>query len=891
MPKNLTELPSVERIDAKLIWSFGFLILVVISIFTSFAGFYYQDVMEKEERRLALLSSHILNIAITRTSFSGKYHTRLLIEEIAKSFEDINYIEIVDINGVVIGHSDGSKNGQKVEIKMAAPIINEEKAFLILKHSDDIEVLLPYRSGYQNELTGFVRMMISTQTIGHDVYKGLIYLMILVVSLLIVSLFLVSKISHYFARPISFMANILKGILEHAPVLIAIQDKDGRLFQNSQSYQRYFPDTQSEPDGANKNNTSFSQILNWCKTDDGQFNGVKENLFEVAIHDEVKTLRALYFPIALDNQGMPSLICCIAEDVTEKFRFEQKLESSEKQIQMVLQGASLGFWDWDFQTGAHDVDLIWKKQLGLSESDLGYTIADWSKRIHPDDKPQTMEMVQGAIAKNQPYSAEFRMRHSLGHWVWIQGSGAVVEWDEKGKPLRLCGTHQDISHRKRNEEDLKFLANYDHLTHLPNRNLLKEEIKLLLQHKCYSNHQLALFFIDLDNFKMVNDTYGHDFGDLLLINVVSKIQRIIRDEDIFSRFGGDEFVLVVNDADDLDALSVIAQKIIEVMREPIILKKHAIYSGLSIGISVFPHDGDNFNLLLRNADTAMYKAKDAGRNQYCFYTTEMNDEIQRHLDIASRLQKVLDLNCTNNELSIVYQPQVDIQTGKINSCEALLRWNDSEKGFISPTIFIPIAEKSNLIVILGDWVFEQVCKQRRQWHDMGIKDFRIDVNLSNRQFSDAAVIHKIHTMMEKYQLNTQDIGLELTERAIIDGDDHTTSVIYKLRDMGFEIALDDFGTGYSSLSYIKRFPITTIKIDRAFIIDTPRKSDDSAIVRAIIAIAEALGLKVIAEGVETDAQYRFLKQSRCQYIQGYYFYKPMPADALHKIIIDQSVKN
>jgi len=875
MLNNQIKTPSIEKIDSKLIWSFSFLVLVVIFIFSSIAALYFQKIMEKEDERLALLSSQILNTAISRTSFSGKYHTRLLIEEISKSLDDINYIEIVDNNGIVIGHSDSSKNGKKVSINAALPVLNEEQTFLINKLSDDVnalEILLPYRSGYQDELTGFVRILISTQTINNDINNGLIYLLVLMLSLLIISLTLISKMSHYFAKPVFFMADILKGILEHSPVLIAIQNKEGQLFQKSQSYDDYFPDN------TKNDSQKFSDFLNRDKNNEDSESKVAENLFELTARKGVKTLRALHFPIALDEHGVPSLICCIAEDVTEKQRVEQKLESSEQQMQMVLQGASLGFWDWGFQTGSHDVDLLWKKQLGISESEIEYNLNDWEKRIHPDDKGPTLEIVQEAIDNKRPYTAEFRMRHSAGHWVWIQGSGAVVEWDKNDQPLRLCGTHQDISHRKHSEEDLLFLANYDHLTHLPNRNLLKEEIKLLLKQRHHTNVQLALFFIDLDNFKMVNDTYGHDFGDLLLINVVGRIRRVIRDEDVFSRFGGDEFVLVINDAGDLDSLSVIAQKIMEIMREPVILNKRAVYTSISIGISVYPHDGDTFNLLLRNADTAMYKAKDAGRNQFCFYTSQMNDEIQLHIDIATRLQKVLESSEQREELFMVYQPQVDVYTGKINSCEALIRWKDPEKGFISPAVFIPIAEKSNLIISLSDWVFEQVCQQRKLWIDKGFDDLRIDVNLSSRQFSDASVVKKISTVMAQYQLKTKHIGLELTESALIDGDEHSITSIHALKEMGFEIALDDFGTGYSSLSYIKRFPISSIKIDRAFITDAPDKSDDSAIVRAIIAMAKALGLKVIAEGVETKEQYQFIHQSGGHCIQGYYLYKPMPAD-------------
>lgn len=883
MTKNTNVFPSVERIDSRLIASFSVLILIIILVFSSFAGFYYQNIMEKEEQRLALLSSQILNTAINRTSFSGKYHTRLLIEEIANSFTDIKSIEVMDSDGLIIGHSDSSKNGQKINIGKAALVINEQQPFLIQRlnvNGEVIEIMLPYRTGYQNQINGIVRMLISTQAVNNEIYMGFIYLFGLVIIIITIAMFFVRKISHYFAQPVFFMADILKGILEHSPVLIAIQDKNGKVLQCSQNYSYYFPDSEQ---------CNISEVLNQKGESQFKSDEVIENLFEVPMHDELKILRALYFPISLDNQSKLNLTCCIAEDVTEKKRVEQKLEFSKDQLHMVLQGASLGFWDWDYQTGAHDVDLIWQQQLGISESELTYTIEDWEKRIHPEDKQASMEIIQKAIATEQHYTAEFRMKHSSGHWVWIQGSGAVVEWDLAGNPLRLCGTHKDISNLKRNEQELLFLANYDNLTHLPNRNLLKEEIKFLLTQGQYGNKQIALFFIDLDNFKIINDTYGHDFGDLLLVNIAGKIKQNIRDNDMLARFGGDEFVLLISDMDELDSLSSIATNIINTMREPIIIKKQAIYVGLSIGISVYPDDGDNFNLLLRNADTAMYKAKDAGRNQFCFYTPSMNEEIKNHIEIASHLQKALKYNDKTNELFMVYQPQVDVQSGKIKSCEALLRWQDPDKGFISPAVFIPIAEKSSLIIKLSDWVFEEVCRQRKEWHDMGITDLRVDVNLSSRQFTDRAVVHKICSTLKKYQLESKDIGLELTESAIIDSDEHTMTAINDLRNTGFEIAIDDFGTGYSSLSYIKRFPISTIKIDRAFIIDAPTKKDDSAIVRAIIAMAQAMSLKVIAEGVETEAQYQFLKQSHCQLIQGYYFYKPMPADEFSKVILNKSV--
>ncbi len=889
--------PSVERIDQRLMVSYGLLIITIIAVLSLFAGWYYQNIMEQEEQRLSLLSSKILNIAVKRTSFSGKYHTRLFIEEISRQFKDIRLIEIIDKKGRVIGSSNKKNNGQLTDTDVAIEVLNKSKAYLFntinINGEDVIEIILPYHSGYMNQLAGYVRILISREKVNHEIYEGLVYLSILVAGLFIIALLIVRKLSSHFTRPVFFMADVLKGILNYAPVLIAIQDRKGKLLQYSKSYTRYFN---------RHNNDNYTCVLEPAtsiQNTDWKNKSVVEELINIPLNQQDRSLRALHFPINLDQNNVPLLMCCIAEDVTERLSIENKLHASERQLKMVLEGAHLGFWDWDFQTGRHEVDEIWMDQLGLEPSDLSYTDEDWKQRIHPDDQEHVALVVQRAIKNKIAYTVEFRMRHKQNHWVWILGSGAVVEWNEDGTPRRLCGTHQDISLRKQHEEELYFHANFDPLTGLPNRNNLKTSLQLLLKnhfkgdlknkiiHDKESSYQVAVMFIDLDNFKIVNDTYGHEIGDLLLQSVASKIKHVINESQVLYRFGGDEFVLVINNIEDLDSVSIEAKGIIEALKEPFIINQHTFYVSASIGISIFPDDSENYNLLLRNADTAMYKAKESGRNNFCFYTSAMNKEIQDHMEIASMLQSVLDNDNSNNELYLVYQPQIDADTGDVVSCEALLRWQNPERGNIPPDVFIPVAEKSSLVCRLGKWVMTQVCAQRQQWREMGVNNFRVDVNLSSRQVSTPELSNNLQHIMQQFQLKTGDIGLELTESAIISGDQSVLSNLHSLRKAGFEIALDDFGIGYSSLSYIQRFPVSTIKIDRAFIvdIDAQDKTDGTAIVRAIIAMSSSLGLKIVAEGVETREQYEFVKAHHCHYIQGFYFYKPMTEEKMTELLL------
>jgi len=881
MSNSEFSLPRINRLESKLLFSYGLILFSVLLILAIFSAFHFKNSIEKDEQRLVLLTGEILQKAIEQTNFSGKYQTRLFVEDVTKAYPDITSIKVFSLAGKIIAHSDDKFNNNQVNEFLLAKIkkiATGEKQYLTDVGQDRqmnvVNVYLPFHKGYEKNIKGIIHIAISREPSELSQKKGFITLIILLATLTLIGFFALKQVSRFLSAPIISMAKVLEGIMAHIPMLVMVQNESGQQLYKSKLFKQFFSDAGTEPAVAARNVfRSFSQST--------ERESIEKNMEMQHLGKKI-SLRSIHFPISRDRAGKPDLVCCIAEDITKKIATEKQLMTNERQLTQVLKGASLGYWDWNYQTGAHFVDTIWLEMLGASQAEMENNISDWNHLIHPGDEKKIQFEIEQAIKEKIPYSIEFRMRHKNGSWVWIQDSGAVVEWDNEGRPLRLCGTHQNISKRKSNEKELLFLANYDALTRLPNRNLMFEELKLLLSKRRNSRQPItALMFIDLDNFKIINDNYGHKFGDLFLLLVVQKLKDAIRKNDILGRFGGDEFVLIVDEIEHLESLSTIANKILHMFETPITLQENIVYASVSIGVSVAPQDGDNFDDLLKHADVAMYKAKEAGKNQFCFFTDAMNREIQTHLEIASKLWDAIE----NNLFELVYQPQVDNITGEIHSCEALLRWSDAEKGNISPAIFIPIAEKSNLIMAIDEWVMEHVCRQCFKWHAMGLKGLRVDINLSGRQFNDKELIPKIHKYLNDYQLQPADIGLELTEGVLIEGNKSGIATVDELRRLGFEIALDDFGTGYSSLSYLKRFSISSLKIDRSFIVDAAINSEGVVLVNAIIAMAEALGLSVVAEGVETEAQYQFIKNTPCKTIQGYYFHKPMPAAEIEALLL------
>jgi diguanylate cyclase (GGDEF)-like protein len=436
------------------------------------------------------------------------------------------------------------------------------------------------------------------------------------------------------------------------------------------------------------------------------------------------------------------------------------------------------------------------------------------------------------------------------------------------------GTNVDITDRKVAEERVQYLAYYDALTGLPNRTLLQDRLTKALASARRQKGKVALLFLDLDRFKTINDSLGHSFGDLFLQAVAERLKRFTREQDTVARLGGDEFVIVLTAVKDVADAAVAAERLMDAMTAEFVVQGHSVSISCSVGISIFPEHGTDGETLTKNADAAMYSAKDNGPNNFRFFTGEMHAQAVERLALENSLQQAVG----REELFLVYQPQMDIATGKIIGLEGLLRWQHPELGLVPPDKFIRIAENSGLIMPIGEWVLRTACSQARKWQDEGLPAVPVAVNVSAVQFRQEGFCELIQRVLHETGLVPQYLELELTESLLLSNADVTSLVLQELKAMGLTLAIDDFGTGYSSLSYLKHFPVSKLKIDRSFIRDVAVNPDDAAITTAIIGMAKSLNLKVIAEGVEDEVQMSFLRAHHCDEIQGYYFSKPLAVD-------------
>lgn len=423
----------------------------------------------------------------------------------------------------------------------------------------------------------------------------------------------------------------------------------------------------------------------------------------------------------------------------------------------------------------------------------------------------------------------------------------------------------------RAEEQVGYLANYDTVTHLPNRYAFNQRFQLLLDESMAHNSILALLVLDLDDFKVINDTLGHYVGDTLLRMVAQRLTSVVRHEDVIYRVGGDEFAMILNHAEDVERVNVIAEKFIRVLSEPFILNDRNLYVGVSIGASLCPKDGNDVAQLLRNADAAMYHAKSHGKNKFQLFSEEMHHKSSTRLTLEGELRDALE----QGQFELCYQPQVSLLSRRLVGAEALIRWNHPQKGIMLPNEFIPMAEDTGLIVPIGEWVLRTACHDVRSWHEQRYRPIRVSVNLSGRQFREESLIEQVTRILKETQANPDSLEFEITESVLMDDAEATVSRLASLSAMGIHLAIDDFGTGYSSMSYLKRFPVERIKVDHSFIRDIPHDPDDVAITVATIQMAHGLKLEVVAEGIETGAQAQFLREQRCDVGQGYLFSPPL----------------
>jgi diguanylate cyclase (GGDEF)-like protein/PAS domain S-box-containing protein len=437
----------------------------------------------------------------------------------------------------------------------------------------------------------------------------------------------------------------------------------------------------------------------------------------------------------------------------------------------------------------------------------------------------------------------------------------------------IQGIFWDITARKSAEEQIEYLAHHDPLTDLPNRVLLRDRFLQAQGQAARSDARVAILFLDLDHFKLVNDTLGHPIGDRLLQAVAERLRRGVRETDTISRQGGDEFVIVLPELADPESAGSIAGKLMEQMHEPVRVNGHRLNVTFSLGIALYPDDGDDFDTLMKKADTAMYSAKEAGRNTLRFFTAAMNIEAAARLKLQGRLQRALE----KEELVLYYQPQFDLASGRILGAEALLRWRDPERGLVPPGEFIPVAEDTGLIGPIGEWVIGEACRELRRWHEAGATDLSMAVNLSPVQFRRSRLVEIAARALQENRLPAECLEFELTESLLIREDAAILETLTALKGLGVKLSIDDFGTGYSSLAYLKRFNVDKLKIDQSFIRELCSNPDDEAIVSAVITMARQLRLRTVAEGVENAEQATMLRRFDCDEVQGFHFGRPMPA--------------
>jgi diguanylate cyclase (GGDEF)-like protein len=440
--------------------------------------------------------------------------------------------------------------------------------------------------------------------------------------------------------------------------------------------------------------------------------------------------------------------------------------------------------------------------------------------------------------------------------------------------------------RKRAEETLQHQAHYDWLTDLPNRIMFHDRLTLAVAHAERQRKMLAVLFVDLDRFKTIVDTLGHAVGDQVLRGVAERLSSVLSDSDTLARLGGDEFVVLLPDVGRADRAAKLAQQMLEVLKEPFHFGNNELHITTSIGISLYPYDGEDADALLKNSDTALYRAKEQGRNNYQLYTPAMNARAFERLAMENSLRRALD----KEEFLLHYQPIIDMASGQIVGMEALVRWQHPDLGLVFPAEFISLAEETGLIVPLGEWVLRKACAQSQAWQKAGLPPLMLSVNLSARQFQHHDLVDIISRVLKETELNPRCLELEITETIAMQNADYTIVLLRELKDRGINISLDDFGTGYSSLSYLKKFPISTLKIDQSFVRDIDSDPSDAAIANAIIVLAHSLNLIVVAEGVETIEQLKFLKQSHCDKLQGYLFSGPVNEPAF-EALLRQNLQN
>ncbi len=604
--------------------------------------------------------------------------------------------------------------------------------------------------------------------------------------------------------------------------------------------------------------------------------------------DDVESINRAYAAGATDFITKPINYALLGHRVRYLLRASEAINNlitSERRLANAQRIARMGYWDWDAVRDELQLSQQVYKILDIPLDKTGeQRVTSFDallSRVHHNDKIALEEWFELACKNGEVSSITHRIVTSEGDERYIRQQVEILA--EQEQVLHLYGTLQDITELRQAEERIHRLAYYDSLTGLPNREFFKERVDWAIKLAKRNGNMLGLLFLDLNNFKRINDTLGHSIGDLLLKATAERLKHSLRatdsvtrsghdvEADNLARLGGDEFTILLSEISRAEDAGWVAERVIETISQPLMLAGHEVCVGTSIGISIFPGDGENAEILLKNADMAMYYAKRDGKKHHQYYNESMNGDALRRLTMENNLRKAIE----RDELTLVYQPQLDIAANRISGVEALLRWDSKELGKISPEDFIPLAEETGIIFPISEWVLRTACEQTMKWLEAGHQLERTAINISPIQFSDPNFCGLIKTVLKETGMPAEILELEVTEGLLMKDADRAVDTLKWLKEIGVQIAIDDFGTGYSSLSYLKQFPIDRLKIDKVFVQEINTNTDDAAIATAVIAMAGSMDLKVIAEGVEDKEQFSFLKNQQCDEVQGYYLSKPI----------------
>ncbi len=574
---------------------------------------------------------------------------------------------------------------------------------------------------------------------------------------------------------------------------------------------------------------------------------------------------------SFDANKSPIRLTGFISDITTRKEAQLALKNSEEQFSLFMKNLPAGAFIKDEKgTFVFANDYLNQFFGHTSLKNMHFT------EVFPVESVEKMRELDAKTLELGSDTVEEKLKDIYGNEKYFQTHKFVINKDNK---RYIGGIYSDITDQKRTQTKLNILAHYDLLTNLPNRMMFQDSLKNMISKAKRAESKVALMFIDLDNFKMINDTLGHDYGDLLLQEVATRLKKILRAEDVVSRLGGDEFTVILDDIKDTTYPSVVAQKIIDTLSQPIKLKDEMGYIGASIGIAIFPDDTDNMEQLIKNADLAMYKSKHEGKNVYRYFTEDMNADASEKLELTNDLRSAIE----QEQLTLYYQPIIDTNTNKLSTFEALVRWNHPKYGLITPENFIKLAEEGGFMVKVGKFVIKKACEQIKKIQDAGLRA-KIAVNISSKQLTQNHLEQTVKNIVTESGIDPTLLELEVTESFLMENIEQVEKVIKNLKEFGINTAIDDFGTGYSSLSRLKKLSISKLKIDKSFIDDIPHDEDDMVITEMIITLSKQLKLDIVAEGVETEAQAQFLKEKGCHLMQGYLFSEAIPEKEINSFI-------